>query len=160
MRNFWSHRLVGLAAIALLLTAPACNSIGDDPDGPEAVIEVTEITPITGLSLGEDLNVVATVSLLVEDRNGSSASPFNDVTFTSYSVTFSPSGLVSDIAATSTSSVVIPIGGSGSLDLFLVSETGRPVAGTLVSGQVRLVGHDNLGRAVSVDFTVQLPFTT
>jgi len=159
MRNLTPyHRLAGLAVGVLLLAATSCNHVGDDPGDAEAVIQVTGVST-SGTSLAAAEDTKATITFSVFDRNGSSTNFVNNVTFDSFSVTFTPTAVVPDLVG-SANGVYFPIGSSGnSMTFGLVPQGSRPAAGTVLLADIQVEGHDQLNRSVNFDVTVSLSFT-
>jgi hypothetical protein len=159
-RRRTNTRLALLAAVALLWAGWACNSIGDHPELAEAVVLVTDVdvSPVSQAALGD---TVATLSLKIADRTGLASSFYNDVTFTNYTVAFTPAGLVPDIPNGAINSGFSGVGTSPSLLLPLCSQAARAgaPAGTLISGAIHVEGHDLRGRPLSFEHQVAFAFT-
>jgi len=159
MRNLTPyHRLAGLAVGVLLLAATSCNRVGDDPDAAEAVIQVTGVST-TGTSLAAAEDAKAQITFSVFARNGGSNNFLNNVTFDSFTVTFTPTAVVPDLVG-SANGVFFPIGSSGNVMTFvLVPQGSRPAAGTVLLANIQVEGHDQLNRPVAFEVTVSLVFT-
>jgi hypothetical protein len=152
-------QLTTMAVVALLLAATAsCNS-SDDADVAETVILPTAIS-VEGLSVASTADTTATMTLSVMDRNGSSTSFFNDVTFTAYTVTYTPSGLVPDVIGQISTGFCSMGATDCTLTLVMVASASKPAAGTVVFSDVQVEGHDARGRPVSFEANVPLSFTS
>ena len=162
MRNaFLSNRFAAVAAVFLMLAAtPACNDF-DEPEDAEAVVTISA-TALSGISLlaaMEDVAVKLTLNLTA--RGGAAPSPFNDVIFTNFDVTFNvnpPSngaGLISTAAC--------PIGGTCELTLVLITaaeKTGSGfAAGDTFFASVHVEGADLNGNTISFDALVPITLT-
>ncbi|MFQ5877869.1 MAG: hypothetical protein ACE5JH_09325 [Acidobacteriota bacterium] len=162
MRRFpVSSRIAALTAVALLLGATSCNDL-NDPDGSEAVPLVTQIS-VSGTSVAATTtDVVATLTVKVNNRSGSTTSFFNDVTFDSFSVVYTPTGVVPDVTIGVISTGFVPAGGTGTLALTMVAGSSKSgvSAGTVVNGAVHVEGQDALGNPVSFDVSVAIQFTS
>jgi len=157
-RDALSHRLAALAALALVLAAPACNKVADKPGHAEAVIEVTAITT-GGTSVAATTDATATLTLAVRDRSSGQATTFfNDVTFTNFTVVFTPSGMVPDGTGLISTGFCAIGSVSCALVLTLVLNGSKPAAGTVVSGAVHVEGHDFVGNPLFFDTNVVLVF--
>lgn len=159
-RRRTNTRLALSAAIALLWTGFACNGIGDHPELAEAVVLVTdvEVSPISQAATGD---TIAKLFLLIADRTGQASSFYNDVTFTNYTVAFTPAGLIPDISAGAINSGYSGVGDTPFLLLPLCSQAARAgaPAGTLISGAIHVEGHDLRGRPLSFEHQVAFVFT-
>jgi hypothetical protein len=149
-------RLAGLAALALVLVVvPACNE-HDDPGQAEAVVLVKTVTT-AGLSVAAPEPTSATVSFVVNVRGAAEGVTFwNDVTLTSYTVSFSPAVIAAMSGAVSTG--FCPAGGECSVIFDLVPNGSKPAAGTVVIASVDVEGRDANQNPVNFSFTVPLAF--
>src|SRR5215471_4066464 len=80
-------RALVLASVALGAVI-ACNDVAHNPDHSDSVIEVVSATPVSS----DPTNPVddsTTMVLRAQPRNPSATTFFNDVTLTSYTVTYS-----------------------------------------------------------------------
>lgn len=153
-----SIRLTTLAVAALLLAATASCNNSDDPETGEAVILVREIT-LAGLSVASADDTTATMTLSVMDRNGNSTSFFNDVTFTDFTVIYTPSGVVPDVIGQISTGFCAMGSNDCELTLTMVASADKPAAGTVVFSDVQVEGEDARGRPVSLETNVPLGFT-
>jgi hypothetical protein len=153
-----THGLAALAAGILLLSAAACNAVGENADAVEAVILVNSIT-YTGTSVASTDPVKAALALTLKNRAGDASTPvlFNDITFTSYSVTYPTDPTPPNIPDTSVSATTCTFGGTCSLTLTIVADGSEPAAGTVVTGVVTVQGHDQRNRGVQ--FSANINFT-
>jgi hypothetical protein len=149
---------VVLAALALLLTGSACNAQGNRPTESDSVIIVTGIA-VSGASVASTADTTASLTLTVESKNTDPTSFFSDVTLTNYTVTYTPGGMVPDIANGVIASGYTVVGGGATLILTMVANGSKPAAGTVVAGDVHVEGHDFNGRALSFDVQVGIQFT-
>ena len=148
-----------LAALALALAGTACNDIGDKASEADAVVLVTAVTT-AGTSVASAEDTTATLSLSVKAKSTvAPTSFFNDVTFTNYTVAFSPTGLVPDVTNGIISTGYLPVGSTATLTLVMVPAGSKPAAGTVVVGDAKVEGHDLLGQPLSFDAQVALAFT-
>ena len=152
-----STRLTTLAVVALLLAATASCNNSDDPETGEAVILVTGIT-MAGLSVASADDTTATMALAVMDRNGHSTSFFNDVNFTDFTVTYTPSGLVPDVIGQISTGFCAMGSTDCTLTLVMVASASKPAAGTVVFSDVQVDGEDAGGRPVSFEAKAPLRF--
>ena len=148
-------QLAVVAALVLALgTMVACNDFDDADDG-EVVVEVTATTLAgTDTAVGED--VFATLTLSLQDRSGIATSFFNDVLFTSYTVSFTtapPTDITTGVITTN----ACPIGGTCDLTLFMVDQGERVAGGTQV-GIVRVQGMDLNGNPVNFTHQVVISY--
>ncbi|HXH27626.1 MAG TPA: hypothetical protein VNL37_01195 [Candidatus Polarisedimenticolia bacterium] len=153
-----THGLAALAAVILLLAATSCNSVGEQADAVEAVIEVKSIT-YGGTSLASTEPVTAALSLTLLNRAGDAATPvlFNDVTFTSYSVAYPTDPTPPNVPDTSVSATTCIFGKDCSLSVAIIDSGSKPAAGTLVTGVLTVQGHDQRDRMV--EFSANLSFS-
>ena len=155
------HRPAALAAVALLLAGTvSCNDIGEDGSRAEAVPLVTSIG-VAGLSVGAADDTTATLTVALEDRTGSATSFFNDVNFTAYSVVFTPTAIAPDIVGVFNTGFCAA-GTSCTLIVTLVAAADKAAipAGTILFGELEVVGRDVRGHDVSFTATIGLAFTT
>ena len=154
--EFLITRLALVAALFLVLgTMVACNDYDDAGDG-EAVVQVTATT-LAGNDTAVPSDVTATLSLKLQDRSGIGGSFFNDVLFTSYTVSFTtapPTNITNGVITTN----ACPIGGTCDLALFMVAQGERGAAGTAQVGIVQVRGMDLNGNAVSFTHQVVIPY--
>jgi hypothetical protein len=152
-------RFAAVAALVLVLGPMiACNDL-DDADSGEAVVEVTATT-LAGNDLLVAEDVFATLTLSLQDRSGIANSFFNDVLFTSYTVSFTSDG-VAPVPATVNGLITTnacPIGGTCDLTLFMVAEGARGGSGTAQFGLVRVQGMDLNGNPVRFTHQVVIPY--
>jgi len=154
-RTFNLKRLAGLAALALVLAvAPACNE-HDDPGQAEGVILVTAVST-AGLSVAAAVDTTATLVYTVNPRTATATGFYNDITLTSYTVSFSPAVVASGSGAISTG--YCPAGGSCSVVLVLVPNGSKPGAGTTVIATVDVEGRDTNDNPANFSATVPLTF--
>ncbi len=142
-----------LAAVALVLAAGSCNR-HDDPETAEGVPVVSAIT-YNGVSVSDPTtDVVANLTVKIEDRNGNANTFFNEVTFTDYTVEYF--GVVPNPPPGVISTGFIPVGSTGSLFLTVLPAADKAgfMAGQALLGRLQVNGHDLLGNPVS--FTADL----
>ncbi len=152
-------RLAVVAALVLVLgTVVACND-HDDPDDGEVVVEVTATT-LAGNDTAVAEDVFATLTLSLQDRSGIANSFFNDVLFTSYTVSFNPNFPTPPLAISGgvITTNACPIGGTCDLTLFMVAEGERGGAGTAQVGIVQVQGMDLNGNPVTFTHQVVIPY--
>lgn len=155
-RTLHLRQLAGLAALALVVAvAPACNSNNDDPTQAESVVLVTGVST-AGLSVAAPVDTTATVSYTVNPRTEAATGFYNDVTLTSYTVSFSPAVVTGGTGAISTG--YCPSGGSCSVILVMVPNGLKPAAGTVVIATVDIEGRDTNDNPVNFSATVPLAF--
>lgn len=154
--DFLMTRLAVVAALLLVLaTMTACNDNDDAGDG-EAVVEVTATT-LAGNDTAVAEDVIATLTLKLQDRSALGGSFFNDVLFTSYTVSFTtapPTNITNGVITTN----ACPIGGTCDLALFMVAQGERGGAGTAQVGIVQVRGMDLNGNPVSFTHQVVIPY--
>jgi hypothetical protein len=146
---------------ALLVAALGCNDIGREGDIAEAVPLVTDVA-ISGQGAADGLDTVVSLTVKIEDRTGGGASSFfNEVLFTDYEVTFtllSGAGPAPAAVTGLINSGYVPMGGTITLDLEVVAEGSEP-SGSSVAADIRVNGHDLLGRPVAFEHRVIIEFT-
>jgi hypothetical protein len=146
--DFLFTRLAVVAALFLVLgTMVACNDHDDASDG-EAVVEVTATT-LTGNETAGTA-VFATLSLKLQDRSGIANSFFNDVLFTSYTVSSTTAVDINGLITTN----ACPIGGTCELTLEVVGSGDSLGTGGVHHVVVQVQGMDLNGNPVS--FTHQI----
>lgn len=149
-----------LAALAFALPGIGCNDIGDQGDNAEAVPEVTAVA-VAGESLASTADVTATLTVLVKDRTGTATSFFNDVTFTDYTVQYALVGGGGPVPPDVTGVINSGFTAVGSstdlvLTMILAADKAGIAAGTLIQGDVKVNGHDNLDRPVTLTHPVNI----
>ncbi len=149
-----------LAALAFALPGNGCNDIGEQGDNAEAVIEVTAVAT-AGTSLASTADVTATLTVLVKDRTGTATSFFNDVTFTDYTVQYALVGGGGPVPPDVTGVINSGFTAVGSstdlvLTMILAADKAGIAAGTLIQGDVKVNGHDNLDRPVTLTHPVNI----
>lgn len=149
-----------LAVLAFALPGIGCNDIGEQGDNAEAVPEVTAVA-VAGESQASAADVTATLTVIIKDRTGTATSFFNDVTFTDYSVVYAlvgGAGPVPPNVAGVVNSGFVAVGSSVALNLtmILVADKAGIAAGTLLQGDVKVNGHDNLDRPVTFNHPVNI----
>ena len=146
-----------LAVLAFALPGIGCNDIGDQGDNAEAVPVVTAVA-VAGESLAS-ADVTVTLTVEIKDRTGTATSFFNDVTFTDYSVAYAliggPGPVPPNVAGVVNSGFVA-VGSSVALNLTMILAIDKPAAGTLIQGDVKVNGHDNLDRPVTFTHPVNI----
>ena len=157
-RDFMRNRLAALAAVALVLAAATgCNKV-DDPAQAENVILVTGITT-AGTSVASGTDTTATISYSLNPRGGNLTDPatsfFNDITLTSYTVSFDPAVIAAGSGAIATGYCVA--GSSCSVTLVLVPSGMKPGAGTTVIAKIDIEGRDVNDNPVN--FSASTPIT-
>jgi len=149
-----------LAVLAFALPGIGCNDIGDQGDNAEAVPVVTAVA-MAGESLASAADVTVTLTVLIKDRTGTATSFFNDVTFTDYSIEYAlvgGAGPVSPNVAGVVNSGFVAVGSSVALNLtmILAADKAGIASGTLLQGDVKVNGHDNLDRPVTFTHPVNI----
>ncbi len=149
-----------LAVLAFALPGIGCNDIGEQADNAEAVPEVTAVA-VAGESLASAADVTVTLTVIIKDRTGTATSFFNDVTFTDYSVEYAlvgGAGPVPPNVAGVVNSGFVAVGSSADLVLtmILAADKAGIAAGTLLQGDVKVNGHDNLDRPVTFTHPVNM----
>ena len=153
-----------LAVLVFALPGIGCNDIGEQGDNAEAVPEVTAVAVAGESLLLSATDVTVTLTVLIKDRTGTATSFFNDVTFTDYSVEYAlvgGAGPVPPNVAGVVNSGFVAVGSSADLVLTMIAATVKtgptpPAAGTLVQGDVKVNGHDNLDRPVTFTHPVNI----
>jgi len=150
-------RALVLASVALGAVI-ACNDVAHNPDHSDSVIEVVSATPVSS----DPTNPVddsTTMVLRAQPRNPSATTFFNDVTLTSYTVTYSAllapaSGVVG--------AGFVPAGGSATVTLVVVSGAAKfaGLAGNTVIARVDVKGKDFSNHDVNFSANVPITFTT
>jgi hypothetical protein len=146
---------------ALLVAALGCNDIGREGDIGEAVPLVTAVS-ISGQGSADGSDTIVSLTVTLEDRTGGGASSFfNDVLFTDFEVTFtllSGGGPEPPAVTGLINAGYVPVGGTTTLDLRVVAEGSEP-SGSIVAADIRVNGHDVLGRPVAFEHQVIIEFT-
>ncbi|MBI4169936.1 MAG: hypothetical protein HY510_08370 [Acidobacteria bacterium] len=152
--------LAALAALAVTLGAAGCNRVGDDPEIGEALILATAITTAGTSVAATTTDVTATITFSVEDRNGSSDPVFNSVTFTDFTVTYSPALAAPASGVTSSVSFLVgSVGNTMTVTLIPAALKAGLAAGTVILADIRFNGADLIGRAVTFDVSVAIGMT-
>src|SRR4029450_12565968 len=81
-------RILVLASLALGAVI-ACNDVADDPDHSDSVIEVVSATPVSSDPTNVAASDSTTMVLKAQPRNPNATTFFNDVSLSSYTVSFS-----------------------------------------------------------------------
>ncbi|MEK7798279.1 MAG: hypothetical protein AAB297_00490 [Acidobacteriota bacterium] len=149
-----------LAVLAFALPGIGCNDIGEQGDNAEAVPVVTAVA-VAGESLASLADVTVALTVEIKDRTGTATSFFNDVTFTDYSVAYAlvgGAGPVPPNDAGVVNSGFVAVGSSVVLNLtmILAADKAGIASGTLIQGDVKVNGHDNLDRPVTFTHPVNI----
>lgn len=145
---------------ALLLAALGCNDVGQEGDIGEAVPLVTAVT-IAGQGAADGLDTSVSLSVFLKDRTGNAGSFFNEVLFTDFQVVFTLLGGAGPAPLSGAGLInggYTAIGGTATIDMQVVLSGTEPT-GSTVAADIRVSGHDTLGRPVAFEHRVIILFT-
>jgi len=153
-------RLAALLALSLVAAAGlGCNE-HDDPAQAENVVLVRQITPGgTSVAAVEDTTALVEYSLVPRNdgKNTPPATTFwNDITLTSYTVSFTPAVIAPMSGPISTG--FCPAATDCSVTIVLVPNGSKPGAGTTVVAHVDFEGRDTNDNPVNFSADVALIF--
>lgn len=153
-------RLAALLALSLVAAAGlGCNE-HDDPDQAENVVLVRQITPAgTSVAAVEDTTALVEYSLVPRNDGKNTAlstSFWNDITLTSYTVSFEPAVIAPMSGPISTG--FCPAASDCSVTIVLVPNGSKPAAGTTVVAHVDFEGRDTNDNPVNFSADVALIF--
>lgn len=151
-------RALVLAAVALGAVI-ACNDVADNPDHSDSVIQVVSATPVSSDPTNAAASDSTTMVLAAQPRNPGATTFFNDVTLSSYTVSFS--ALLAPVSGVIGSGFV-PAGGTATLNLVVVPGAAKfgGLAGNTVNAHIEVQGEDFSGHDVSFSANVPVIFTT
>lgn len=149
-------RLAALLALSVVAAAGVGCNEHDDPGQAENVVLVREITTAgTSVSAVEDTTALVEYSLLPRGEGANSF--WNDVTLTSYTVSFTPAVIAPMSGPISTG--FCPAGSEGcKVDIILVPNGSKPGAGTTVAAHIDFEGRDTNDNPVNFSADVALIF--
>jgi hypothetical protein len=151
-------RILVLASVALGAVI-ACNDVADDPDHSDSVIEVVSATPVSSDPTNVAASDSTTMVLMAQPRNPNATTFFNDVSLSSYTVSFS--ALLAPVSGV-VGSGFVPAGGTATVTLVVVPGAVKfaGLAGNTVNARIDVEGQDFSGHDVSFTANVPVTFTT
>jgi hypothetical protein len=151
-------RILVLASLALGAVI-ACNDVADDPDHSDSVIEVVSATPVSSDPTNVAASDSTTMVLMAQPRNPNATTFFNDVSLSSYTVSFS--ALLAPVSGV-VGSGFVPAGGTATVTLVVVPGAVKfaGLAGNTVNARIDVEGQDFSGHDVSFTANVPVTFTT
>ena len=151
-------RALVLASVALGAVI-ACNDVANNPDNSDSVIEVVSATPVSSDPTNAAVSDSTTMVLMAQPRNPNATTFFNDVTLSSYTVTFS--ALLAPVSGV-VGAGFVPAGGSATVTLVVVPGAVKfgGLAGNTVTARLDVQGEDFSGHDVSFSANVPVSFTT
>jgi hypothetical protein len=135
-------RLSAALLVTVLVTvALGCNKT-DDPKSAETIILVTGVT-VSGQSVSSATDTTATIDYTMNPRHPEAVTVWNDVTLTSYSVSFEPP-VVAPMAGAISTGFCPAAQGACAIDIVLVPNGSKIglVAGTSVVAKIAVEGRD------------------
>jgi hypothetical protein len=133
-------RLSAALLVTVLVTvALGCNKT-DDPKAAETIILVTGVT-IAGQSVASATDTTAHIDYTMNPRQKDATTFFNDVTLTSYSVSFEPP-VVAPMSGAISTGFCPAAQGACAIDIILVPNGSKPGAGTSVVAKIAVEGRD------------------
>jgi hypothetical protein len=151
-------RILVLASVALGAVI-ACNDVADNPDHSDSVIEVVSATPVSSDPTNVAASDSTTMVLKAQPRNPNATTFFNDVSLSSYTVSFS--ALLAPVSGV-VGSGFVPAGGTATVTLVVVPGAVKfaGLAGNTVNARIDVEGQDFSGHDVSFTANVPVTFTT
>ena len=151
-------RALVLASLALGAVI-ACNDVANNPDNSDSVIEVLSATPVSSDPTNAAVSDSTTMVLQAQPRNPQATTFFNDVTLSSYTVTFS--ALLAPVSGV-VGAGFVPAGSSATVTLQVVPGAVKfaGLAGNTVIARLDVQGQDFSGHDVSFSANVPVTFTT
>ncbi len=160
MRALKNHIPLALVlALAALAAVIACNTVANNPDRSDTVIEVIAVTPVSSDPTNTAVSDSTTITVKAVPRNPNATTFFNDVSFTDFDVEYS--NLLASNGGPIASGFV-PAGGTGTLVLVVVPGPLKmgAFAGNTITARITVHGKDFSDHDVSFTVTTTITFTT
>jgi len=151
--------LASVLALVALVAVIACNSVSNNPDRSDVLVEVVSAPLVSSDPTNTAVSDSATITVLSVPRNPGATTVFNDVTFTDYRVEYS--ALMAPLSGVITSGF-LPAGGTGTLSLIVVPGALKQGgwAGSTITARITVHGKDLSDHDVQFTATTAITFTT
>jgi hypothetical protein len=151
--------LASVLALVALVAVIACNSVSNNPDRSDVLIEVVAAPLVSSDPTNTAVSDSATITVQSVPRNPGATTVFNDVTFTDYRVEYS--ALMAPLSGVITTGF-LPAGGTATLTLIVVPGALKQGgwAGSTITARITVHGKDMSDHDVQFTATTAITFTT
>ncbi|HEV8336977.1 MAG TPA: thrombospondin type 3 repeat-containing protein [Candidatus Polarisedimenticolia bacterium] len=151
--------LASVLALVALVAVIACNSVSNNPDRSDVLIEVVSTPLVSSDPTNTAVSDSANITVQSVPRNPGATTVFNDVTFTDYRVEYS--ALMAPLSGVITTGF-LPAGGTATLTLIVVPGALKQGgwAGSTITARITVHGKDVSDHDVQFTATTAIMFTT
>ena len=151
--------LASVLALVALVAVIACNSVSNNPDRSDVLIEVLATPLVSSDPTNTAVSDSATITVQSVPRNPGATTVFNDVTFTDYRVEYS---MLMAPASGIVTTGFLPAGGTATLTLVVVPGALKQAgwAGSTITARITVHGKDLSDHDVQFTAMTAITFTT